>query len=82
MDKQITISVDQENSAEDWWTAALAADKTELPLSCLVLTHEGVSSVTVSQKDADAFQGWGAALPGWNDGPEYAPNPFVFDPAT
>ena len=81
MSKQITISIDTENNAEAWWTAALAADKTELPVSCVGFISGTANSVTVSAKDAERFRAWGSALPGWADGPSHAVEPFVFNPA-
>ena len=81
MDKQITISLDTENNAEAWWTAAFAANKTGLPASCGGLVYGYDDNVTVSAEDAEAFRVWGSKLPGWADGPVHALEPFVFNPA-
>jgi hypothetical protein len=78
---QIVINCDEENNAGDWWTAALAADKTGLPASCVGLVHGTTDRVTVSAEDAELFRAWGSSLPGWANGPSYAAEPFVFNPA-
>ena len=77
----VTISLDTENNAEAWWDAAFATDKGGLPVSCIGFNSGTADSVTVSARDAERFRAWGSALPGWADGPAYAPEPFVFNPA-
>ena len=79
--KNVTISIGTENNAEAWWIAALAADKTGLPVSCISLISSTANSVTVSAKDSERFRAWGSALPGWADGPSHAVEPFVLNPA-
>lgn len=78
---QIVINCDEENNADKWWTAARKADRTGLPASCVDLIHGTANRVTVSAEDAELFRAWGSALPGWANGPSYAAEPFVFNPA-
>lgn len=87
MSKQIRIVVDYENSAGAWWTISRVAARREiqhvsaaertLPVSCERL-FEDLDAVTVSAEDAEAFKAWASALPGWSDGPTFAPHPFTF----
>lgn len=74
-----TISVDYENNASRWWSAAYLA-RDGAPASCLplLLGAEHEDAVTVSDEDAAAFRAWGEKLPGWGDGPVFAREPFTF----
>jgi hypothetical protein len=69
----VVISVNHEAECDTWWmTAEGFVDG--LPKSCLeIVCGRGVSRITVSREDAEAFRDWGAGIHGWHDGP-----PFFF----
>lgn len=65
------IAVDFENNAEEWWDAAREALDTPASINVLLQTNE--TEVTVSDDEALDVIAWAEQLPGWNDGPDYAP---------
>ena len=69
-----TFSVDEENSAEDWWTAARKAK--HMPPALRPLFDTNGSMVVVDAHDAPAILAWCKALPGWEGGPRHAPHPL------
>lgn len=73
---QVTIMVDQENGAEEWWDAA--RDASECPDGLVDLIDGTDTEVTLSGEDAAVALAWCQALPGWNDGPDHAPHPLTF----
>lgn len=77
------IRIDYRNNSKAWWDATWDADTcAEIPESCRPLVTElGCDAVTVSGEDAAAFRAWAEKLPGWADGPAYAPHPFTFHEA-
>ena len=75
----MVVTVDEENNAEIWWDAA-EADKTT-PASFARL-QGSQSMIVLSKSDAVEFVVWAMSLPGWNDGPSYAPHPLTIQPVT
>lgn len=78
-----TIAIDEENHADVWWTAFSDADPGDPALReikrtiCAAMREDGGSAlVTGPAEIVDAFLVWCADLPGWNDGPAYAPHPL------
>jgi hypothetical protein len=65
------IAVDYENNAEEWWNAAKTDQNA--PEAFAPLLADNADEVTVSDDEADEIIAWASGLPGWNDGPEYAP---------
>lgn len=65
------ISVDFENTAEEWWDAVRAATNRPAPINFLLQTD--ALDVEVTDIEAEGAIEWAEQLPGWNDGPEYAP---------
>jgi hypothetical protein len=76
---QVTILVDQENGAEEWWDAARDAGATDVPDALIPLLCDDATDneVTVDGEDAAAALAWAATLPGWSEGPAYAPHPLL-----
>lgn len=71
-----SVTVDYENRAEQWWAAAREAADAPKPVLPL-LEIGGLETVTVSDAEAEAILVWAERLPGWDTGPEYAPNPLL-----
>lgn len=76
----IEVIIDTENNAEDWWREA--RDRAiELPpvirwyIDSIWPTEQ---AMLLSDNEAGYFQDWCKSLPGWNDGPPYAPTPLIF----
>lgn len=69
------ISVDWENNAELWWDAA--RDAPDAPAAINKLSERYDHDVYVPRSEVDAILAWGAKLPGWGDGPAYAPHPII-----
>lgn len=67
MGDYIAIRVDDENNAEEWWDAAREA----APKIAASLSRNNAAVVTRPVFDALA------ALPGFEDGPEYAPAALI-----
>lgn len=65
------ISADEENSAEQWWECVAASNDVPPPIQFLLETN--ATEVTVSDLEAENAIEWAEQLPGWSDGPEYAP---------
>lgn len=72
--KIVTFSVDEENNAETWWTAARASKWVPSALRPLLYTNG--SMVVVDASDAPAILAWCKSLPGWEGGPRHAPHPL------
>jgi hypothetical protein len=74
MAKLVRLAIDFENAAPDWWEAG----GREL--------WEGVAEgfdnhdVVLEEPLAMSWLAEAARLPGWADGPDYAPNPIVLKP--
>lgn len=63
----ILVRVDDENNATEWWDALQACR----PVLASQLRRNGAAEITRSDWNAIT------ALPGWRDGPDYAPTPIV-----
>lgn len=73
----VRISVDWENAGEPWWCAVRASQSIPAAIR-LLLESDTADSVVVDGEAARAVRAWAEALPGWNDGPEYARHPLLF----
>jgi hypothetical protein len=68
------LAIDFENPAKSWW----ANGGREL--------WEGIAEgfdtneVVLEESLADSWLAEAARIPGWNDGPEYAPHPILLKP--
>lgn len=63
----ILVRVDDENNATEWWDALQACR----PVLASQLRRNDVTAINRAT--------WNAltALPGWRDGPDYAPTPLI-----
>ena len=70
---------DEENNAETWWEALRSTDPGDPTLRGLrsALLDEGTVEVPFNDSIARGFEDYLTGLPGWNDGPEHAPNPLL-----
>jgi len=71
-DDTVTLAVDEENAAEDWWTAAREAEDCPPELYDLVYgraTEARAPLVTLA---------WCRSLPGWATGPDHARHPLTW----
>ena len=68
------LAIDFENPAPGWWDAG-GRDLWE----ALLEGFDG-SSVVVDRALADSWLAQAAAVPGWADGPEWAPHPICLKP--
>ena len=73
------VSVDEENNAESWWTAARAAKETAPTWLRPLLAVSGPSRVLAPDAAAaKAGRAWAEALPGYSDGPDYARTALIW----
>lgn len=75
------ILADGENNSERWWNSLRRAEHCHrVPVELLVIGrgHETM----VSCERADELLSWAAELPGWRDGPVYAPTALLARDAT
>jgi hypothetical protein len=84
------IVVDSENNADAWWDAArtrMAEVDADPDMSSgtravlLRLLDEGGDFIQVSNGVAEEIEFWASGLIGWDDGPEHAPTPLLFQDA-
>lgn len=73
----VTIKVDYENNAEQWWQEARSRVE-ECPPGTQNLLDSDEDEITVDPQSAEQFRAWASTLPGWADGPVFARNPVVF----
>lgn len=73
------IAVDFENNAEAWWDAATTSDNA--PEAFAPMLADNADEIIVSDEDAITILTWAEQLPGWNDGPEYAPTALTVQEA-
>ncbi len=76
--KMTTILVDYENNAETWWDAARSHPNPPEALRPL-LEVGGPDSIEVTKEEASEIQTFAESLPGWKDGPEYAPRALIIE---
>jgi hypothetical protein len=65
----LRLSIDFENPAEQWWECG-GRDLWES-----LAEEADASAVVVEDSIARSWLTQAAAIPGWDDGPEYAPHP-------
>ena len=61
VEPEVMVFIDEENPAEEWWTAAREA------FPAIMIRFEG-NAATITRSELAQLK----ALPGWSDGPEYA----------
>lgn len=75
-----TIVIDEENSGEAFWTAARTAPGPDDPAEREVWRQILAMDLSVyAEFPSDILAGveaYAATLPGWADGPDYAPHPW------
>lgn len=74
-DDRVMLRIDFENDAGTWWGAT--ARTSDAPAAFAALDGSCYSEVECSRVEAEAVIAWGATLPGWSDGPEYARHPLI-----
>ena len=78
------IVIDWENNAQEWWDAASdqARNAPHLVPPKLVRLLDGTPNppdeMILTGYEAIEIARWAASLPGWDTGPEHAPNPILF----
>jgi hypothetical protein len=78
----VRIMVDPEYGPESWWDAARAeanAGRLPTPRLAPLLDVGGPDEIDVLPAMAATIRHWASRLPGWNDGPEYARHPLIFE---
>ena len=70
------ISVDYENNAEAWWIAACSDE--HAPETFAPMLADNTDTIVDSDTQAEEILTWAENLPGWNDGPVYAPCALTF----
>ena len=73
---------DDEYDSVEWWAAAVAADLSALSLHDREIVERvlTVDDVLLTAAQVDAVTSWARSLPGYADGPEYAPEALLFVP--
>jgi len=66
----VRLGIDFENPAREWW----ASGGTELWES--IAEAADASAIVVDESIAKSWLEQAATLPGWDEGPEYAPHPI------
>lgn len=72
----VTIKVDCENGADEWWAAARVSTTT--PKFLRAFFADFAEKIVVTAEQAKLAKAWCASLPGWHGGPEYVRNPLLF----
>ena len=67
----VRLGIDYENPAEHWW------ENGGRELWEGIAESPDASSVVVDESIADSWLASAAEIPGWSDGPEYAPHPVT-----
>ena len=67
----VRLSIDFENTSKIWW------DQGGKDLWDGITEGFDGSSVVVDESLAESWLETAQKIPGWNDGPEYAPNPVT-----
>ena len=77
------IVTDHENHGEAFWTHLtsdvihMAHISPEAQQAAAELCEPGCDAVEVSDEMAAELLAWFRTLPGWHDGPDYAPHPVL-----
>lgn len=74
--------VDWENTGEtadgqNWWDEARA--RTDTPRELIDLMTAEDSEAIVPLPRAEEVAAWCESIPGWDNGPEYAPHPLIIE---
>lgn len=77
--KTVRVVADEENSAETWWSAARDAIDTAPKAARDWLGNPASDELMLTNADARALLAWAERLPGWADGPAYAPVALIID---
>jgi hypothetical protein len=72
----VTVRVDSECVGIEWWEAAIKA--TDKPAILRPILVSNRTEIDVPARAMTAVEKWCESLPGWYDGPEYAPTPLRF----
>lgn len=80
----VTLRADEEYAAEAWWDAARTAMR-EGGAGLSIAQRDAVRrlltnalrGVELARADAESITVWAAALPGYSDGPAYAPTALL-----
>ena len=67
----VKLAIDYEHSSRVWWDAG------GLELWESIAEAPDAPSIVVDDAIADSWLVEAGRLPGWNDGPEYAPHPIT-----
>lgn len=67
----VKLGIDYEHSSRVWWDAG------GLELWESIAEAPDAPSIVVDDAIADSWLTEASRLPGWNDGPEYAPHPIT-----
>lgn len=70
----LRLGVDYEFPTKTWWEAG-GRELWE------AICHAGESGVVLEATLAESWLEQARAIPGWNEGPEYAPHPIAVSPA-
>jgi len=66
----VRLGIDYENSSPIWWESG------GLELWESIAESPDAPSIVVDDAIADSWLAEASHLPGWNDGPDYAPHPI------
>ena len=77
-DRIFVLIADMENNGSRWWDAARSNLNLFSPEIAQWLSNHN-EHISVSEKEGMEFLRVARSLPGWNNGPSYAPNPVIFD---
>jgi hypothetical protein len=72
------LLIDSENCAIVWWEIARAKAHLFSPAIATWL-NDWESEIEVTEDEAAEFLKIAQSLPGWNDGPDHAPNPVILE---
>ncbi len=70
----VRLSIDFENSASHWWSSG------GRDLWASICQDFDDNSVVFDAELAKSWLAQAARIPGWDDGPEYAPHPIAVTP--
>jgi len=69
------IQVDYENNDDAWWDAARSS--VDCPKVLQPIVHGNEDEVVVTARQLRQAEVWAGALPGWDEGPQFAPHPLL-----
>ncbi|HJO24789.1 MAG: hypothetical protein QF890_01150 [Myxococcota bacterium] len=71
----VRLAIDYEFSSRQWW------DQGGQDLWEALADASETAAIVLDEALADSWLAQAGSLPGWNDGPEYAPHPIAVSPA-